>query len=654
MDKDSIIRRQTTGDTWLTAAEMSSFRLSEWVVDPGLNQLRQADAVIQLEPRTMEVLCVLAQRPQKTVSRDTLMETVWSGRVVVDEVISRAVVQLRQALGDDPKAPRILQTVRGRGYRLIATPLPIESPSVSALTETIPLPPIDAVLPPKRRHWMAVAATLVLTLLAGVSWFQVSNSGAARVNSIAVLPLANLTGDPTQQIVVDGLSEALITSLARAPDLKVIARGSVYALRPDIDPIEAGRRLGVEAIVQGSVRQADERLRVAVRVVHTRDARVLWSDEYAGPVSADDMQIEQALVAGVLTGIDADEAVRRMAAAGDAALDPFAHRLYLEGQHLLNRRTPESVTLAVERFQQAINADPDDARLHAALAQAHLLRSYWSNSSAGEVVPLARAAANRAIELDSTVAGAHAVLGSIAYQYDWNWSDAEHLFRRALRLEPNDAAAHLQFANMLQWAGRFGEAREEYRRARELDPLSMIIYASSAAPDMLSGRYQEAENILRGVLELDPTFAFANNNLALLKTLSGDLENGISLYEDAQKRFGRDSSYASLGYAYGMAGRTKEARDVLSSLKYEAAQRPVSAYMLALVHLGLNEREAALAQLNAAVSAHDDYLIWARVDPRLHRVRQEPEFQKILRTVGLGEEAPRLAKSDAAQKVSGL
>ncbi len=633
---------------------MSSFRLGEWIVDPGLNQLRQAQTVIQLEPRTMAVLCVLAQRPNETVSRDTLLATVWAGRVVVDEVLSRAVVQLRQALNDDPKAPRLVQTVRGRGYRLIVTPQPIGLPGATALTETIPLPPIDAGLPPRRRPWMLATATFLLALVAGVSWFQVSSSGASQVSSVAVLPLTNLTGDVNQQIVVEGLSEALITSLARVPDLKVIARGSVHALEPDIDPIEAGRRLGVEAIVQGSVREVAERLRVAVRIVRTSDARVLWSDEYTGPAYSADMQMEKALVAGVLTGIDADEAVRRMAVVGKVALDPSAHRLYLEGQHLLSRRTAESVTLAVARFQQAAAIDPDDARIHAALAQAQLLRSYWSNTSAGEVVPLASAAAHRAIELDPTVAGAHAVLGTIAYQYDWNWSDAEHLLRRAVRLEPNDAAAHLQLANMLQWAGRFDDARDEYRRARELDPLSMIVYASSAAPDMLTGRYREAETILRGVLELDPGFAFANNNLALLKALSGDLESSISLYEDAQQRFGRDSSYASLGYAYGMAGRTEEARGVLASLKDEAARRPVSAYMIALVHLGLDEREAALVQLRAAVKAHDDYLIWARVDPRLDRVRAEPEFQQILRTVGLGDGAQRLAKSDGARRVREL
>jgi DNA-binding winged helix-turn-helix (wHTH) protein/TolB-like protein/Tfp pilus assembly protein PilF len=613
----------------------SPFTLHEWLVEPGLNQLRRQDIVVRLEPKSMEVLCVLAAHANETVSREDLIKTVWKGRVVVDEALSRSIAQLRRAFGDDQEAPSYIQTVRKRGYRLLVAPQQHVPPTENAVVESAD----EVVVPPTARGWSRKAALLTLTLgvlAAGLLWFGVSRPIAARLDSVAVLPLVNLTGDSAQQFVGDGLSEDLITLLARVPDLKVIARGSAHSLPREMDPLEAGKKLGASAVVQGSVRSEGQRVQINARVVRTSDGRVLWSQAFEGPGSGNLLPLRDALLAGVLTGLRIEEPVRRVVMARSHARDPVAHRLYLEGQLFATRRTIDSIELAAERFQQALAVDPNDADVHVALAQAHLLRGYWRSRPPSEVVPLARAEALRALELDPTLGAAHTVLAGIAFQHDWDWVQGEAEFRRAIELDPNDAAAHFQYAVMLQWCRRFAEARAEHAKARELDPLSLVIYVTSAAPEMFSGDYRRAEKILRAALELDPNFEFAHDNLAFLMLVKGDVPAAVAQYEATAARFHK-SVYAELGYAYGAAGRTAQAREVLAAVLAEERQRYVSPYMIALLHLGLGEKDAAFMRLEEALRIHDDALQWILTDPRLESIAHDARFQRIVEQVGIAK-----------------
>lgn len=622
------------------------FTLNEWLVEPGLNQLRRNDVVLHLEPRSMEVLCVLATRPNETVSREDLIGTVWKGRVVVDEALSRSIAQLRRAFGDDQEAPSYIQTVRKRGYRLLVTPQPCvsspaDAPADAVKNDAVP-PAIDSpthapISPPARRTWRGRAAAIVITiatLAAGLLWLNVSRPIPSRLDSVAVLPLANLTGDSGQQFVSDGLSEDLITLLARVPDLKVIARGSAHSLPSGIDPVEAGKKLGASAVVQGSVRAEDERLQINARVVRTSDGRVLWSQAFGGPRNGDLLPLRDALLAGVMSGLQIDEGARRVVLARSHARDPAAHRLYLEGQLFATRRTIESIEFAVDRFEKAIAIDPNDADVHVALAQAQLLRAYWRSRAPAEVVPLARAHALRALEIDPTLGAAHTVLAGIAFEHEWDWVQGETEFRRAIELAPNDAAAHFQYAVMLQWCGRFEEARVEHAKARELDPLSLIVYVTSAAPEMFSGDYRKAEKILRAAIELDPNFEFAYDNLAFFMLVKGDVPAALAQYEATAARFHK-KAYAELGYAYGAAGRVADARGVLDAVLAEEKQRYVSPYMIALIHLGLGEKDEAFARLDEALRIHDDALQWVLTDPRLQSIAGDARFQRIVEQIGI-------------------
>lgn len=628
-------------------AAMLPFRLNEWLVEPGLNQLQRDGTVLHLEPKSMEVLCVLAARANETVSREDLIKTVWKGRVVVDEALSRSIAQLRRAFGDDQGAPSYIQTVRKRGYRLLVAPQPCVPPPQDARSGSaknddslvaVASSTSGQVSPAVRGKWSRRAAAWAITiavLCVGLLWLSVSRPIAARIDSVAVLPLANLTGDPGQQFVSDGLSEDLITLLARIPELKVIARGSAQSLPSGIDPVDAGKKLGASAVVQGSLRAEDQRFQINARVVRTSDGRVLWSQAFDGPGNGDLLPLRDALLAGVLSGLQINEAQRRVVLARSHARNPTAHRLYLEGQLFATRRTIESIELAVDRFQQAIAIDPNDADVRVALAQAQLLRGYWRSRAPAEVMPLARAEALRALELDPTLGAAHTVLAGISFQHEWDWVQGETEFRRAIELAPNDAAAHFQYAVMLQWCRRFDEARIEHAKARELDPLSLIVYVTSAAPEMFSGNYRKAETILRAAIELDSNFEFAHDNLAYFMILKGDVPAAVAQYEATAARFHKGLAYPDLGFAYGAAGRVEEARRVLDAVLAEEKVRYVSPYMIALVHLGLGEQEAAFARLEEALRIRDDCLQWVLIDPRLESIRDDARFQRIVEQIGI-------------------
>ena len=635
-----------------TTRTTTDFRLGEWLVQRDLNQLIRDDVPVRIEPKAMEVLCALADRPQQTVPRDTLLNEIWGDRVVVEEALSRCITQLRRALDDDVRQPRYIKTIPKRGYRLLLQPQPVEfrerrgvqdAPSTdsapvvpaAASSDVAPIPVVAPAPDPNRPgHWVRMALLLGLLIALSAVAFYPWRSSFAPPRSIAVLSFANLTGDEKQSLLCEGAAESLVTALTRVPGLKVIARQSSIVASQSNDLRDTGRRLHIEAVVAGNIRAQGDSMRINARLVRVADGAVLWALETQGRASQDTLQMQDEIAASLLAHLRPQGTASNERARPKNAL---AYRLYLEGRHFLEQRTAESLELSTLRLEEAIRLEPGYAQAYAALAETHLLRSFYGGRLAPtQAVQNARVAANRALEIDPDLSSPRAVLAAIYMQHDWDWTRAEAEFKRALSADPNNSTALQWYGEMLQWQGRFAEARVQLRAAFDLDPLSMVVQTSLAGPDQWSGQYEAAAARLRRVLELDPTFTYATANLGLVLEARGDLPGAIAQFEKAQAAFGRNSPYASLAHAYAKAGRVAAARAILAELLQSGESgQYVSPFSIAVAHMGLNEPELALDWLDKALLAHDDHLVGLAVEPRFASLREHPRFRTMLATIGL-------------------
>jgi Tfp pilus assembly protein PilF len=372
-----------------------------------------------------------------------------------------------------------------------------------------------------------------------------------------------------------------------------------------------------------------------VQLIEAATDRHLWAHSYerdVGDVLALQAELARAIAGEVRVKLTPGEQERL---GGTRAVNPRAYEAYLRGRHCWNKRTPSEVRRAVEHFQKAIEADPTYAAAHAGLAD-----SYNILADIGTVAPLeaasrARAATSRALELDPRLSEAHTSLAFIRFFFDWDWDGAGRSFREAIALNPNYATAHQWYAEFLVSQGRFEEALAEGRRAENLDPLAFIIGTSVGDVLFFWRRYDEAIEQLRRVIAMEPTFAPARNDLARSLTQCGRYPEAIEEFLAAAELSGGDPrSHAGLGYAYALAGRESDAREVLAALTERARGLTVSSHAIAVIHVALGEHREAFEWLDRACREHDRALVWARVHPRLDPLRSDPRFAELLRRVG--------------------
>ncbi len=651
------------------------FRFDDVVVDCHDFSVVKGRGKVALTPRAFDVLRYLIEHGDRVVEKQELFEQVWKERFVTDNALTRAVKEIRQALGDNAAAPRYVETVPRRGYRFIAPVGPVvevgsveevarghESPAAAvaedgagvragavevaepaptARPEPVPSPPAARRRPGIVAPLLALAAALAAGSFLFYRWSQATAPPPpppAAPRSVAVLPLKNLSGDPANEYFSDGMTEALITALSKAEGLKVISRGSVFSLKgKEVDPREAGRRLGAAAVVEGSVRQDADSVRVSVRLVSAEDGSVLWAsdtrDHALGDIFGLQDEIARGMAAGLkvrLTGEGARPAARR------PTRDVEAYQLYLKGRFFWNKRTEEGLRKGIEYFEQATERDPLYAPAYAGLADSYAVFNLYSAAPLKDASPRAKAAAERALALDDTLAEAHTALAYVKEQYEWDWRGAELEFRRAIELDPNYATAHHYYSEFLALQGRTQESVAHIERAHELDPLSLIINTELGFPHMCAGRWDEALGYFRRALEMDPDFHLAVYFGARCHTQKGDFEEALAQSRRAVALSGGSTvTVGGLGYVYAAAGRHAEARKVLAQLRELSARRHVSPYILATVHAGLGERDRALALLEKAFEERDYLLVMLKVDPRLDRLRADARFRSLLGRVGL-------------------
>lgn len=616
---------------------MASLRFGDnFELDPGAYQLRRSGHALRLERIPMEILLLLTEHRGQLVTREQIVERVWGKDVNldVDNSINGAIRKIRQILKDDSDEPRFIQTVTGRGYRF-AAPLRASEP-----TQKPPPPP-----PPSRRSWLAPAAALLL-LAAAAAVFLVTRSrrpplAPEQRAMIAVLPFENLTGDVRQEYFSDGLTEEMITQLGqRDPQhLGVIARTSVMHYKNDRPPLDqVARELGVQYVLEGSVRRDPNDVRVTAQLVRASDQTQLWARQYdRKPADLLTLQgeIATAIANEIQTSLGRPTTAARDDSAGSAHAFP-AYDLYLKGEYFLNKRRVPDIQRAIRYFQEATATDPTYARAFAALADANTLLSGYSSLPPQPLIAAARASAVRALQLDSSLAEAHTAYALIVQNYDWDWERAEREFQRAIALNPNYATAHHWYAEHLMWRGRFDEALRESERARRLDPLSLIIAADNGAILYFSRRYRQAIDKWRSVLQMEPDFPRAHI-IFLAFVEQGMYDEAFADVEAQRPWLPAPLYWSDLVFINARAGRMPDARHAMQELLQATRRQPIQAGVIAWAYLMLGEKDQALDWLERAYAEHSNDMASLRVNPAYDGLRSDPRFQRLLERVGLAK-----------------
>ena len=614
-------------------------RFGIFEVDPKAGELRRQGLKVKLQEQPFQVLLMLLERPGEVVTREELQKKLWLADTFVDfdRGLNRAMNRVREALGEDADSPRFIETLPRRGYRFIA---PVETAAADSRIRPSESPRLRAVL----RWWLLASAcflTVILLLSLGLNMGGsrdrlLSGRSRPRIESLAVLPLENLSGDPAQEYFAEGMTDELITEVAKISSLRVISRTSVMQYKGAHKPLRVmAQELGVDAVVEGTIIHSGQKVRITAQLILVRDDRHLWSEKYERDLS--DVMTLQAEVAQAIAGqIQIKLAPQEHASVARARLvNPRADEAYLEGSYFRNKVTEEGLDKAIQLFTNAIELDPGYAQGYAGLSITYCLLGITGLRPSGEVYPKARAAAVKALELDETVAEAHNSLADVKKGYDWDWAGAEAEYKRALELNPSYSMAHAWYAEYLSKMGRHQEAIAEASQARQLDPiapssntiLGMILYRAR--------RYDEAIEACQKALEFDPNHASALWFLAVAHEQKREFPEAIAELERAVQLTRGGTSYrALLANAYALAGERAKALGILDELKAVSKQRYVSPLDIAVIYTGLGDRDSAFQWLENSYQERV-MRIQELPQPMFDSLRSDPRFQDLVRRIGL-------------------
>jgi TolB-like protein/DNA-binding winged helix-turn-helix (wHTH) protein/Flp pilus assembly protein TadD len=653
-----------TGNSMEVPSRYRPIRFSAFEVDVRAGELRKHGLKVKLQKQPFEVLAMLLKHPGEVVMREELRQKLWPGNTFVDFDVglNTAIKKLRHALEDSAETPRFVETLPGRGYRFI---LPTnEAYDESSRDSAIPrggaatlekqavAPNEQATAEPAslgvRRGWRTpwIIAVALIALLAGfvldVGGLRkrlVEGLAPAPIQSIAVLPLENLSGDASQEYFVDGVTDALTTELAQIRALRVVSRTSVMRYKETKKPLpEIARELNVDAVVEGAVVRSGERVRLTAQLIHARTDRHLWAESYERDLR-DILALQSEVARAIANKIRVQVTPQEQTHLAQArSVNTEAYTTYLKGRYFWNQRTEEKLRKAIEYFEDAIKKDANFAPAYSGLADSYGLFGFsqYAALPPTEAERRAEAAARKALELDDTLAEAHTALGSIQHRSKWNWVEAEREFRRAVELNPNYSPAYQFYALYLSSMGRQQEALDAIRRALELEPASPIINAAAARQLIFARQYDLAIEQLQKALELEPNFMVAHVRLGLVYERKGIYENAVAELGKA-RTLSQDNPFviAALGHAYSLSGNRKRAQELLAELKQLSKKRYVSGYDMAVIYCGLREPEQAFAWLEKAYQDREGSLVYLKVEPWLDPIRADPRFAQLVRRVGL-------------------
>jgi TolB-like protein/Flp pilus assembly protein TadD len=475
------------------------------------------------------------------------------------------------------------------------------------------------------------------------------------IDSLAVLPMENVSRDPEQEYFVDGMTEALISDLAKIGSLKVISRTSVMRYKATTKSLpEIAKELNVDAVVEGSVLRVGGRVRITAQLIHAATDEHLWTESYDRDLR-DVLRLHSEVARTIAQQIKVTLTPQVQARMAESRpVNPEAYQAYLKGRFYWEKRTPEGLKKAVEYFEQAVSLDPDWPLGYAGLADAYGLMPWYSSMRGSEAMPKAKAAAAKALEMDESLAEAHTSRGWIAAAYDWDWPTAEREYERAIALSPNYATAHHWYAVYFRNMGRHHEALREITKAQELDPLSLIIGVNVGLMHYFAGDFEQAETWLRKTLELGPDFARTHRDLARNLLLQGRTAEATTEAREAVRLSNADPWHiATLGYVFAKAGQPEEARRILDELAALSKEAYVAPSLFAWVYAGLDDRDRMFDWLEKAFQERDLLLPATLPDPLLAPMRTDPRFVDLVRRVGLPPLAPVPPKASSGKPPDG-
>ena len=633
----------------------SVVRFGTYEVSRQSGELRKAGLRIKVQQQPMKLLEILLEHPGEVVTREELRSRVWPNENFgdFDLALNIAIGKLRSALGDSAENPRFIETLPKRGYRFIADVSVVDTdarpkrqePVAEDLPATDPghkIQGIGLAVAPQRRllptRWIIVALALVLSLAIFSVWLFRSQAPAPTViRSIAVLPLENLSGDAAQNYFADGMTDELITDLAQISALRVISRTSVMVYKGARKPLpQIAHELNVDAVVEGTVLRSGDQVRITAQLIEASTDKHLWSQSYEGDLR-DTLTLQRKVASAVADQIRINLTPREQAALKSLkVVNPAAYESYLKGRYFWNKRTADGLKVALAYFKQAIEEDPKYAQAYSGLADTYALLGDWQYAvmTPKEAFPKAKAAAIKALELDSTLGEAHNSLAFVLDGFDWDLDAGGKEFRRAIELNPGYATAHHWYAWHLSLLGRYDEAIAEMRKAENLDPLSLIINADLAELLVLAHSYDESIRQSRKTIEMDPNFALAHNQLGQAYLQKQMYDQAIAeLQRAVQLSGGSPTSIANLARAYVASGNRSEAIKLLSDLKKRSNPGYSNASEIAMIYASLGETDQAMNWLDKGYEERFNPGVLLR--PGFDPLRSDSRFQNLVRRIGL-------------------
>ncbi len=627
-------------------------------------ELRRDGRVLKLERIPMDLLVFLVEERGRLVPREEIIERIWGKDVFIDteNAINTAVRKVRQALKDHPARPQLLETVPGKGYRFIAQVTTAQetkaadsaepargfggSRLASGAMRTNPLAFPETLKPRRRSRQRLIFAgcavgAMLLSAFGLVTWQEQrpSRNSPHTISSLGVLPLENLSGDPSQEYFSEGLTDELTTNLAKLHGLRVISRTSAMRYKGTRKPLpEIAHELNVDAVVEGTVLRSANRVRIDVQLIDARTDKHLWAEVYERDLR-DVLSLQSEVTGAIARQINLELTPQQKARFSNAQVPNFeAYAAYLKGRYEWNKRTPESLKKSIQYLEEAIAKDRNYALAHEGLAETYNVLSDYDVLTPGESYSKAKAEALKALQLDDGLGEAHATLASVKEEFEWDWLGADQEFKRAIELSPSYATAHQWYSEYLLRVGRLDEGLAEMQRAQQLDPGSPLMNAEMGGAFYWARQYDKSIQQLGKAIEMEPRFAYAHSWLGFAYEKKGMRQKAIEEFQKAVELSGGSPGFrAALGHAYGLAGNRPEARKIAEKLTvlFLSKQFYVSPYDMAIIYTGLGEKDQAFDWLERAYAVHDPALDMLKVEPALDGLRSDPRFEALIHRIGL-------------------
>lgn len=624
------------------------YAFGPFLLKPAEHELLRNGQPIPLTPKTFEILLVLVENRGRLLEKEELIRAVWHDVFVEEGNLCVTVSLLRKAFGDQHP---YIQTVSKHGYRFVGEVTVLSADSQRAPGENPAMIPAPLGIVPDRARipmfsgsyfrmrnvvTILVAVAIGGTFLASVVWQKVGATnhvqGNSEIRSLAVLPFETLGVKAEDEYLGFGMADALITKLGSTAEIVTRPTRAIQKYQnTSVDPLTAGREQRVDAVLDGRIQKAGDRVRVTAQLVRVADGIQLWADtfdeEFTNLFAVED-EVSERVASSIRLKLNGEQ---KQLLAKRPTNNSEAYQSYLIGRYFWNERTGTGLEKSLNYFRRATDLDPTYAKAYAGMADSYAMLGLYTVRPAKEAFPKAKEAAIEALNMDSSLAEAHATLGFAHFYYDWNGADAEKEFVTALQQDPNYAMAHSWRGFNLSVMGRSSEAIREESLAQAADPLSAIIGTNAGWVFLLAHQHEQAIETLLKVIEIDPNFPRAHFRLGNVYEDDGDYDRAIVEYKKAVQLSGGDAYYqASLGHAFAMSGKIAEAERILRGLEENSARKYVPPYAIALIYMGMGDKKRGLDWLEKASEDRSTSMAYLKVDPIMNCLRTEPRFAALV------------------------